>query len=513
MSELSAMDLLLSAGLLAPLGAAALIGVPASLGEALPERVVSRVSLAALTLSTLTWIAEGAAAVARGGGRHLVLAPWLTSGDYKVELSLHLDAPGLVFAGLSALVCLAGARFSVHYMHRERGFSRFFGLLDLFAFGMTLLGVAGNAALSFVGWELGGLCSALLIAFHAERPSAGLGGVRAVLTNRVGDVGFAIGLAGLYLAFGSVDWAVMEAGASRLSPGAATALALCFLLPGVVKAGLAPFTPWVGAAVEGPTPSSALFYGAIMVHAGLFLAMRAGPLLAVAPAAAAVAVLLGLVTAVVATLIAKAATDVKGSLVHAGAAQLGVGFVLVGLGLTPLALWHLVGHALVRGLQMFTAPAALAQLLDRPVTAVSPMLAQRPGLYAWALRRFDMEALHSWLVIQPTLRVAELAARFDARGVDAASGLPVNPELSVEERPRHPHRARGLVGRATVLGAGAAHAFERSLMDKGVSEGLPRLSQTLGARLRHVEAVLASPWAALALVLLGLAVLPALGGL
>ena len=506
-------DALLIVGLVAPLLAAAVIGVPAALAEPLPEKLVSRVSLAALLLSTLTWASEAVAALTRGGGRHVVFAPWLTSGDYSVELSLHLDAVGLIFAGLSALVCLAAARFSVHYMHRERGFSRFFGLLDLFAFAMTLLGVAGNAALSFVGWELGGLCSALLIAYHAERPSAGRGGVRTVLTNRVGDVGFALGIAGLFLAFGSVDWAVMEAGAPKLSSGAATALALCLLLPAVVKAGLVPFTPWVGAAVEGPTPSSALFYGAIMVHAGLFLAMRTAPLLAVAPAAAAVAVILGLLTMALAGLIAKAATDVKGSLVHAGAAQLGVGFVLLGLGLLPLALWHLVGHALVRGLQMFTAPAALAQLLDRPVATVSPLLAERPRLYAWALRRFDLEALQDWLVVQPTIRVAGLAARFDARAVDAASGLPVHPEADVPTRAKHPHRARGLVGRATVLGAGAAHAFERRLMDQGVSEGLPRLTQLIGARLRHVEAVLASPWAALALVLLGLAILPALGGL
>ena len=203
----------------------------------------------------------------------------------------------------------------------------------------------------------------------------------------------------------------------------------------------------------------------------------------------------------------------KGSLVHAGAAQLGVGFVLVGLGLLPLALWHLVGHALVRGLQMFTAPAALAQLLDRPVATVSPLLAERPRLYAWALRRFDLEALQDWLVVQPTSRIAGLAARFDARAIDAASGLPVHPEADVPTRAKHPHRARGLVGRATVLGAGAAHAFERRLMDQGVSEGLPRLTQLIGARLRHVEAVLASPWAALALVLIGLAILPALGGL
>lgn len=504
---------LLALGLLAPLLAAAVIAVPAALAEPLPEKVVSRLSLAALLLSTLTWVVEGLAALARGGGRQVVFAPWLTSGDYSVSLGLQLDAVGLTFASLSALVCLAAARFSVHYMHRERGFSRFFGLLNLFAFAMTLLGVAGSAVLSFVGWELGGLCSALLIAFHAERPSAGRAATRAVLTNRVGDVGFALGLAGLYLAFGSVDWAVMEANAGRLSSGAATALALAFVLPGAVKAGLAPFTPWVGAAVEGPTPSSALFYGAIMVHAGLLLAMRAAPLLAVAPAAAAAVVILGVVSAVVSGLVAKAATDVKGALVYAGASQLGVGFALVGLGLTPLALWHLVGHALVRGLQMFTAPAALAQLLDRPITTVSPLLAERPRLYAWALRRFDLEALHDWLVVQPTIRVAELAARFDARAVDAASGLPVHPEASPTERPRHPHRARGLVGRATVLSAGAAHAFERRLMDKGVSEGLPRLTQTLAARLRHVEAVLASPWAALALVLIGLAVLPALGGL
>jgi len=142
-------------------------------------------------------------------------------------------------------------------MHREAGFHRFFIGMNLFAAGMLLIVLAGNAALTFVGWELAGVSSWMLIGYAFERDTASANAQRAFLTNRVGDAGFLLGIALAFLWLGSLDWAAMGAGAERLPTLYVGLMALGFITAALAKSAQVPFSPWIARALEGPTPSSA----------------------------------------------------------------------------------------------------------------------------------------------------------------------------------------------------------------------------------------------------------------
>lgn len=134
---------------------------------------------------------------------------------------------------------------------------------------MLLLVLSGNAVGTFIGWEIAGLCSYLLIAYYYERPVAAQNATRVFVTNRIGDAAFLLGIGLSYAWAGDVNWARLTSASAQLSTGQATVIALCFAVAACVKSAQIPFTPWLARAMEGPTPSSAIFYGAVMVHAGL----------------------------------------------------------------------------------------------------------------------------------------------------------------------------------------------------------------------------------------------------
>ncbi len=254
------------------------------------------------------------------------------------------------------------ARFAVNYMHREAGFHRLFMVLSLFAAAMALLVTGGNAVLTFVGWEVVGLCSYLLIAFFPDRPVAADNATRAFVTNRIGDAGFLLGVALAFYALGSADWAMINAGAAGLSPVQTGMLAGGFLLAAMAKSAQVPFAPWLARAMEGPTPSSALFYGAVMVHAGVYLVLRLQPLFEQSPLLMAVLAAVGLATALYGFVGGLAQTDIKSALIFATTGQVGLMFLACGLGFWRWALVHLCCHAVLRGYQFLSAPSILQQL-------------------------------------------------------------------------------------------------------------------------------------------------------
>ena len=178
---------------------------------------------------------------------------------------------------LTALV----ARFSRTYLHKEPGFVRFFALLGLFATGTQLVALAGALELFFAGWELIGISSAFFIGFFHERDEPVRSSVRAFATYRLSDAGLLIATVTTFELLGSARFSALERRRRRCRPGEATALALLFLLSAMGKSAQLPFSGWLPRAMEGPTPSSALFYGAVSIHAGLFLLLRVWPVLEV----------------------------------------------------------------------------------------------------------------------------------------------------------------------------------------------------------------------------------------
>jgi len=286
-------------------------------GEA-SERLTRRAALVCATLSLLLVLAAIALRISGDLAEHVMLGTWIKSGTYHIDIDFTLDLPGLALAGLSALLGVMVLRFSVNYMHRETGFHRFFLVLSLFLGAMLLLATAGNAALAFAGWELAGLSSYLLIAYNYDRPTAAANATRAFVTNRIGDGGFVLGIALAFLWTSGIGWPDINGRQARLEEWQAGILASCFLLAAVAKSAQVPLAPWLARAMEGPTPSSAIFYGAVMVHAGVFLVLRLQPLFEQAPLAMRLMATIGLVTALYGFLCGLAQTDVKSALVRWG---------------------------------------------------------------------------------------------------------------------------------------------------------------------------------------------------
>jgi proton-translocating NADH-quinone oxidoreductase chain M len=516
-----------------PLAAALWIGLTILFDQAHGETHEPRTRRIALTASAGSLAATLALIAARLAGwlpDQITLGDWLTSGNYQIHLNFITDSLTLALLAITTLGCLLVTRFAANYMHREAGFHRFFMLLSLFTAAMTVLVTAGNAVLTFIGWEVAGFCSYLLISFFQDRPVAASNATRVFVANRVGDAGFLLGIALSFSWLGSVDWSTVNAGAVNLDSGQIGILAGCFLLAAVAKSAQVPLAPWLARAMEGPTPSSALFYGMVMVYAGVYLLLRLHPLFEQSPLLMALMALIGLATALYGFLVGLTQTDIKSALIFSTTGQVGLLFLACGLGFWQLALVYLCCHALFRGYQFLTAPSILRQMHGERTRPVSNALAQRRGVYTAALQRFWLDEIADALIVRPTQRLAGLLRHFDARVIDRATGLPapaVNALSSaaqweehhlgagrtLERAPSAIDQEPGLVGRATEWAATAFHWVEERLMLKTAGQGLAVAGQRLGWGLNRLERLMGRSWIGIAVVAALLATLVGVGGM
>jgi NADH-quinone oxidoreductase subunit L len=387
----------IAAAVLGPLGAALLASLAALLGGAPTERSVVRIATAGLVLSLTGALVAAGSWAAAPAPRDLDVGPWLQLGAYEVPIVFHLDGVAVVFSLLGALLTALTATFSSTYLHREPGFLRFFVLLGAFASGVQLVALAGGLDLFFAGWELLGFSSALFIGFYQDRAEPVRASLRAFATYRACDIGFFLGIVAAHELLGSTRLSDLSAAAS-LPAGERTLLAALFLLPALGKSAQLPFSSWLPRAMEGPTPSSALFYGALSVHAGLYLLLRIHPLLDAALPVEIAGVVIGLATALFGTLVARVQTDAKSTLAFSTLAQTGLILAEIAAGFTTLALAHLVGHALLRLAQYLRAPSTLADAHLRGHASHRPSWwegalppALRDRLAVGALHRFRLD--------------------------------------------------------------------------------------------------------------------------
>jgi NADH:ubiquinone oxidoreductase subunit 5 (subunit L)/multisubunit Na+/H+ antiporter MnhA subunit len=400
----------------APLVTAVVVGLRDLLGARRSEAAVARAVQGGLLVALLADLAVLASAWSRPA-QDLDQGAWLRIGTYQIPLVLRIDALALAFACLSSALTLVIARFSRTYMHKEPGFLRFHLLLGLFAAGTQLVSWAGSLDLLFAGWELLGLTSALYIGFFAERAEPARSSLRAFATYRLCDAGFLLAIVMTHELVGSTRLSDL-AGKGDVTPAQASVLAGLFLVSAMGKSAQLPFSGWLPRAMEGPTPSSALFYGALSLHAGLFLLLRTWTTVQAAPGVMAVAVVVGLFTAAYAALVARVQTDAKGTLAHATLSQAGLVLAEIALGWTTLALWHIVGHALLRAYQYLRAPNAIhdAHRLGH-AHPVAPLPA---SLHARALNRLRLDdALDA--AVAPFVAAAKGLDRVDRR-LSAALG-------------------------------------------------------------------------------------------
>jgi formate hydrogenlyase subunit 3/multisubunit Na+/H+ antiporter MnhD subunit len=469
------------------------------------ERLTARMALVAGGLSLLLILLIDLQAIMQGAPGQIRLGRWLASGALELHISFTLDGLGLAMMTLVGGIGLLILRFSVNYMHREAGFQRFFMVLSLFLAAMQLIVMGGSAAMLFVGWELAGVSSYLLIGYALERPTATDNATRAFVTNRIGDAGL---LLGLFLAvhwIGDLEWPTLLAGTDDLNRLNSGLLLLGFLIAALAKSAQIPFSAWIARALEGPTPSSAVFYGSLMVHAGVYLVIRLGPVLEQVPLLMTLMLVIGLLTTLYGYLVALVQTDVKSLLMFSTTAQVGLMFTACGLGLFELATLHLVAHAVWRAYQFLSSPSHM-HLMSRPTRPAPNWLAQQQWLYSGAINRFWLDPLGDWLLTRPSKALAQEVQAFDERVIVPLVGLPArtNAVTSLadwEARKRGFSRlAEGDVGRGEGIAgklmegvANQLHWFEEHLVLKGGGEGLINTIQRIGARLQKVEELLSHP--------------------
>lgn len=294
----------------------------------------------------------------------LPLYSWLGAGDLDVQAGLLVDALSLVMVLTVTGVGLLIHVYSIGYMADDPNASRYFGYLNLFMFSMLLLVLAGNLLVLFIGWELVGLCSYLLIGFWFTRPAAATAGRKAFVVNRVGDAAFLLGVFILFTSLKTLDILQIRDSVAGLSDGTRTLAALLLFAGATGKSAQLPLHVWLPDAMEGPTPVSALIHAATMVTAGVFLIARLDRLFLTAPGVPAVIAMVGALTALYGATVALRQHDLKRVLAYSTISQLGYMFVAMG-SLAPAAgIFHLVTHAFFKALLFLAAGSVMHAMHD-----------------------------------------------------------------------------------------------------------------------------------------------------
>ncbi len=395
------------------------------------ERETAFVAVTANTLSLLMMLGLAVYDFTHGAPGYVALFPWLQSGTYQVFFSLMLDTLSLSFGVVIATINLLAVRFAVNYLHREAGFQRFFIVMSLFSCAMLLIVLSGSALLGFIGWEMAGISSYMLIAYAWQRETATEGATRAFVTNRFGDTGYLFGMFIAFTALGSTEWNVLlqDHADENISGMVLGIMTLGFMLAALVKSSQFPFSAWLTRALEGPTPSSAVFYGAVMVHAGIYLLLRLEPLIEQVPLLGNILLLVGSLTVLYGWLGAQVQTDIKSSLIFSTQQQTGLMLIAIGLGWYTVAAIHMGLHAMWRAYQFLHSPSFLQQTGWQAAKPVPTWLRKQHWLYTAALQRFWLVPLENWLLVRPTEALAREAQAFDSRVVDRMTGTPSHSNM------------------------------------------------------------------------------------
>ncbi|MFZ2242863.1 MAG: NADH-quinone oxidoreductase subunit L [Gordonia amarae] len=279
-------------------------------------------------------------------GVHDVLFSWVPVTELDVDFGLQLDQLSMCFVLLITGVGTLIHVYSIGYMEHDPDRRRFFAYLNLFLAAMLILVLADNYLGLYLGWEGVGLASYLLIGFWQHKPSAATAAKKAFVVNRVGDIGLAVALMLMFNAFGSVSFTAVFDGAPGAGDGVLTGMGFMLLLAACGKSAQVPLQSWLGDAMEGPTPVSALIHAATMVTAGVYLITRSGPIFELAPAAQTGVVVVGAVTLLFGAIIGCAKDDIKKALAASTMSQ--IGYMVLAAGLGPagyaFAIMHLLTH-------------------------------------------------------------------------------------------------------------------------------------------------------------------------
>ncbi|HIG13346.1 MAG TPA: NADH-quinone oxidoreductase subunit L [Gammaproteobacteria bacterium] len=354
---------------LACLGAAVAVGF---LGSVVGRVAAHTIAIAGVAISFLLSIIV-AVDVSQGHHFNGAIYTWGQSGGVVFTVGFLIDELTAVMMVVVTFVSLMVHVYTIGYMAKDPGYTRFFSYIGLFTFAMLMLVMANNFLQLFFGWEAVGLVSYLLIGFWYERESAIFANLKAFLVNRVGDLGFLLGIAGVLFLFGSLDYAtVFEAApqketATLVSPMGyewqwITLICLLLFVGAMGKSAQVPLHVWLPDSMEGPTPISALIHAATMVTAGIFMVARMSPLFELSETARSVVLMIGALTALLMALVGLVQTDIKRVVAYSTLSQLGYMTVALGASAYSIAIFHLTTHAFFKALLFLGAGAVIIAL-------------------------------------------------------------------------------------------------------------------------------------------------------
>ena len=431
-----------SGSLLTLLGIQALycvvMGFYSLLGTPLSESLVGRMVRGIYGTSFGLALIAALGLAASGQDRiELRLGQWILSDVFSFRFVLQLDPLSVPFLLLGTALCAVVAAFSERYLHKEPGYFRFFWMLCLFGLGYCLTILAGSIEVLYGSWEFIGLSSAMLIGFFDERSGPMRNGLYAFIVYRVCDLGLVLASVFMFEQFHSGEFRIILGdgawphSVSPVSVGTATLIGGFLLIAASGKAAQVPFSGWLPRAMEGPTPSTAIFYGALSVHAGAYLLLRCAPLLDKSPWLAGAVVAVGLTTALSARWVGQTQTDIKCSLAYASLAQVGLIFAEIGLGFRVLPVLHAIGHASLRSIQFLKAPSLLHEIHELHSNLgdfkvwhpeQKPVGTLRLWFYRMGLERAFLEAFLERFLIRPLLGFCQTLRRWDQAIVQMVMG-------------------------------------------------------------------------------------------
>ncbi len=355
-------------------------------GNALGAKASEYITSGFLVISAvLSWVAFFSVGFGEGEVFTVPVLRWIQSGGLDANWALRIDTLTVVMLVVVNTVSALVHIYSIGYMHHDPNRPRFFAYLSLFTFAMLMLVTSDNLVQMFFGWEGVGLASYLLIGFWYKKPSANAAAIKAFVVNRVGDFGFALGIFGVFVLFGSVNLGTIFANAATFIPaegaehGAAvlnflgysldkhsamTIVCLLLFMGAMGKSAQVPLHTWLPDAMEGPTPVSALIHAATMVTAGVFMLARLSPLFELSHSALTVVTFIGAFTAFFAATVGLVQNDIKRVIAYSTCSQLGYMFVALGVGAYGAAIFHLFTHAFFKALLFLGSGSVIHAVSD-----------------------------------------------------------------------------------------------------------------------------------------------------
>lgn len=366
--------------------------------------------LVGLIIFIIFWIINGAQDL------NLVELSILKTAHYEFFIDFYFDQISAVYLFIGALLTSMITTYSRYYLHREKGYKRFFNTVLFFFFGYNLAILSGNFETLFIGWEIIGISSFLLIAFYRERYLPVKNAFKVFSIYRIGDVGLLLAMwASHHLFHENITFMKLnnyELVNEHLQNHSIIGIfiALCLACAAAAKSAQIPFSSWLPRAMEGPTPSSAIFYGSLSVHLGVFLMLRTFPFWEHQTTMRIAIGLMGLTTSLAASVMARVQSSVKSQVAYSSISQIGIIFIEIALGFETLALIHFAGNAFLRTYQLLVSPSVVSYLIrdqfynfkprEKAIEDSYPKKIEYT-LYILALKEFNLEGFLNMVLWKP----------------------------------------------------------------------------------------------------------------